>query len=42
MLKCLVLISGTILIGKIEEVAAELGDPLSIKLVITTKSLPMD
>jgi hypothetical protein len=27
MLKCLVLISGTILIGKIEEVAAELGDP---------------
>jgi hypothetical protein len=27
MLKCLVLINGTVLIGKIEEVAAELGDP---------------
>jgi small nuclear ribonucleoprotein (snRNP)-like protein len=27
MLKCLVLLNGTILIGKIEEVSAELGDP---------------
>lgn len=27
MLKCMVLLSGTILIGKIEEVSAELGDP---------------
>lgn len=27
MLKCLVLLNGTVLIGKIEEVSAELGDP---------------
>ena len=27
MLKCLVLLTGTVLIGKVEEVAAELGDP---------------
>ena len=27
MIKCLVLLSGTVLIGKVEEVAAELGDP---------------
>lgn len=27
MLKCLLLINGTVLIGKIEEIAAELGDP---------------
>lgn len=27
MLKCLVLINGTVLIGKIEEIDAELGDP---------------
>lgn len=27
MVKCLILLTGTILIGKIEEVPAELGDP---------------
>lgn len=27
MVKCLVLMTGTVLIGKVEEIAAELGDP---------------